>query len=53
VLVSNLFDIAAIEAVPLSEGELPESTYAALVSAEKRALDANALRPGSKRLAAS
>jgi len=43
VMVRNLSDIAAIEAVPLSERALPESSYAALVGAAKRTPDARAL----------
>lgn len=43
VLIRNLSDIAAIEAVPLSERPLPETTYAALVSAAKRTPNAKAL----------
>ena len=42
-LVRNLSDIAAIEAVPLSERALPESSHAALVSAAQRTPDAKAL----------
>ena len=41
--VRDLTDIAAIEAVPLSERALPESTYAALVASAKRTPDAKAL----------
>src|SRR5208337_1900914 len=41
--VRDLTDIAAIEAVPLSERALPESTYAALVASAKRTPDARAL----------
>ena len=40
VLIRNQADIAAVEAVPLSERALPESSYAALVSAAKRSPDA-------------
>jgi len=43
VLVRNLCDIAAIEAVPLAERALPESSHAALVSAAQRTPDAKAL----------
>jgi non-ribosomal peptide synthetase component F len=43
VLVRNLSDIAAIEAVPLSERALPESSHAALVTAAQRTADAKAL----------
>ena len=39
----DLTDIAAIEAVPLSERALPEITYAALVASAKRTPDAKAL----------
>ena len=42
-LVRNLCDIAAIEAVPLAERALPESSHAALVSAAQRTPDAKAL----------
>ena|SRR5271166_5599859 len=41
--VRDLIDIAAIEAVPLSERALPESTYAALVASAKRTPNAKAL----------
>jgi fatty-acyl-CoA synthase len=41
--VRNLSDIAAIEAVPLSQRGLPRSSYAALVSSAKRTPDAKAL----------
>ena len=41
--VKNLSDIAAIEAVPLIERGLPESTYAALVASAKRTPDRTAL----------
>ncbi len=41
--VKNLSDIAAIEAVPLIERGLPESTYAALAASTKRAPDRMAL----------
>jgi fatty-acyl-CoA synthase len=41
--IRNQSDIAAIEAVPLSERALPESSYAALVDASKRSPDARAL----------
>ena len=41
--VKNLSDIAAIEAVPLVERGLPESTYAALVASAKRTPDRKAL----------
>ena len=41
--VRNLSDIAAIEAVPLIERDLPESTYAALVASAKRTPNATAL----------
>ena len=41
--VKNLSDIAAIEAVPLIERGLPESTYAALAASAKRAPDRTAL----------
>jgi fatty-acyl-CoA synthase len=41
--IRNQADIAAVEAVPLSERALPESSYAALVSAAKRSPDAQAL----------
>jgi fatty-acyl-CoA synthase len=41
--IRNQADIAAIEAVPLSQRALPESTYAALVEAAKRTPDAPAL----------
>ncbi len=41
--VKNLSDIAAIEAVPLIERGLPESTYAALAASAKRAPDRMAL----------
>lgn len=41
--VRNLSDIAAIEAVPLSQRGLPGSSYAALVSSGKRTPDAKAL----------
>ena len=34
--IRNQSDIAAIEAIPLSERALPESSYAALVEASKR-----------------
>jgi fatty-acyl-CoA synthase len=43
VAVRDLADIAAIEAVPLSERALPESTYAALVASAKRTPDGTAL----------
>jgi hypothetical protein len=42
-LARTLSDIAAIEAVALSERALPESTYAALVNATQRSADAKAL----------
>jgi fatty-acyl-CoA synthase len=50
--VKSLSDIAAIEAVPLMERELPESTYAALVASAKRTPDAPALTflPSADRL---
>ena len=41
--VRNRSDIAAIEAVPLIERNLPESTYATLVASAKRNPDAPAL----------
>ena len=41
--IRNQADIAAIEAIPLSERALPESSYAALVDASKRSPDAQAL----------
>ena len=41
--IRNQSDIAAIEAIPLSERTLPESSYAALVDASKRSPDARAL----------
>ena len=41
--IRNQSDIAAIEAVSLSERALPESSYAALVDASKRSPDAQAL----------
>ncbi len=41
--VRNHSDIAAIEAISLSERALPESSYAALVDASKRSPDARAL----------
>ena len=41
--VRSLSDIAAIEAVPLIERGLPESTYAALVASAKRTPNATAL----------
>ena len=41
--IRNQSDIAAIEAIPLSERALPESSYAALVEASKRSPDAEAL----------
>ena len=41
--VKNLSDIAAIEAVPLIERGLPESTYAALVASANRTPDRTAL----------
>ena len=41
--VKSLSDIAAIEAVPLIERGLPESTYAALVASAKRTPDRTAL----------
>ena len=41
--VRSLSDIAAIEAVPLTERGLPESTYAALVASAKRTPNATAL----------
>ena len=41
--IRNQSDIAAVEAVPLSERALPESSYAALVDASKRSPDAQAL----------
>jgi len=41
--IRNQSDIAAIEAIPLSERALPESSYAALVDASKRSPDAEAL----------
>ena len=41
--IRNQSDIAAIEAVPLSERALPESSYAALVGAAKRSPEAQAL----------
>ena len=37
--IRNQSDIAAIEAIPLSEWALPESSYAALVDASKRSPD--------------
>ena len=42
-VIRNLSDIAAIEAVPLSQRGLPGSSYAALVSSAKRTPDAKAL----------
>jgi fatty-acyl-CoA synthase len=50
--IRNLADIAAIEAVPLMERDLPESTYAALVASAKRTPDAPALTflPSADRL---
>jgi fatty-acyl-CoA synthase len=41
--IQNQSDIAAIEAIPLSERALPESSYAALVDASKRSPDGQAL----------
>ena len=41
--VRSLSDIAAIEAVPLIERDLPESTYAVLVASAKRTPNATAL----------
>ena len=41
--IRNQSDIAAVEAVPLSERALPESSYAALADASKRSPDARAL----------
>jgi fatty-acyl-CoA synthase len=41
--VRSLSDIVAIEAVPLIERDLPESTYAVLVASAKRTPDATAL----------
>ena len=41
--IRNQSDVAAIEAVSLSERALPESSYAALVDASKRSPDARAL----------
>jgi fatty-acyl-CoA synthase len=41
--VKSLADIAAIEAVPLAERALPESTYAALAASAKRGPDRTAL----------
>src|SRR5579871_4827282 len=41
--IRNRSDIAAVEAVPLSERGLPESSYAALVGAAKRSPEAEAL----------
>src|SRR5580704_9903226 len=41
--IRNQFDIAAIEAIPLSERALPESSYAALVEASNRSPDGKAL----------
>lgn len=41
--VKNLSDIAAIEAVPLTERGLPDSTYAALAASAKRTPDRTAL----------
>ena len=41
--IRNQSDIAAIEAIPLSERALPESSYAALVEASKRSPDGHAL----------
>ena len=41
--IRNQSDIAAIEAIPLSERALPESSYAALVEASKRSPDGQAL----------
>ena len=41
--VRSLSDIAAIEAVPLIERDLPQSTYAALVASAKRTPNATAL----------
>ncbi len=41
--VKNLSDIAAIEAVPLIERGLPESTYAALAASARRTPDRTAL----------
>jgi fatty-acyl-CoA synthase len=53
--VRSLSDIAAIEAVPLTERNLPESTYAALVASAKRNSDATALTflPSADRLDAT
>ena len=53
--VRSLSDIAAIEAVPVTERDLPESTYAALVSSAKRNSDATALTflPSADRLDAT
>jgi fatty-acyl-CoA synthase len=41
--IRNQSDIAAIEAIPLSERALPESSYAALIEASKRSPDSQAL----------
>src|SRR5271157_2835753 len=41
--IRNQSDIVAIEAIPLSERALPESSYAALVDAAKRSPEAQAL----------
>jgi hypothetical protein len=41
--IRNRSDIAAVEAVPLSERGLPESSHAALVGAAKRSPEAQAL----------
>jgi fatty-acyl-CoA synthase len=41
--IRNQSDVAALEAIPLSERALPESSYAALVDASKRSPDAEAL----------
>ena len=46
--VRSLSDIAAIEAVPLIERDLPESTYAALVASAKRTPDATARRSSAR-----
>jgi fatty-acyl-CoA synthase len=50
--VRSLSDIAAIEAVPLIERDLPENTYAALVASAKRSPDRMALTffPSAERL---
>ena len=41
--ICNISDIEAIEAVPLAERRLPESTYSALSASAKRTPDARAL----------